>query len=316
MLIRPYRPDVAEVWDAFVRTGPQATFLHTRRFLSYHQDRFADASLGAYDAAGNLRAVFPAAWSREQAGLIVSHPGATYGGLICAPEVGAVETLEILSAAFDHWRRAAGRHVIYKAVPWIYSRKPAQEDLWALSTLGAERVRVDLSLAIDLRAPSSISARRARAHRKARAARVEVKAGPSWLPALWPVLTEALMQRHAVDPVHSLAQIELLAARFPDEIEVLVGVMDGRIEGGIVLFHAGPVAHVQYTAASNTARRACLLDAVILQAIESSSRRGSRWFDFGIATESAGKTLNDGLYSYKRGFGAGGVLYEHFQVQL
>ena len=43
--VRPYQPDDADAWDGFCEGALQSTLLHTRRFLSYHGDRFADRSL-------------------------------------------------------------------------------------------------------------------------------------------------------------------------------------------------------------------------------------------------------------------------------
>ena len=45
MEISPYRNEDAVAWDEMVAHCPMATFLHTRRFLAYHLDRFRDVSL-------------------------------------------------------------------------------------------------------------------------------------------------------------------------------------------------------------------------------------------------------------------------------
>ncbi len=58
-----------------------ATFLHTRRFLAYHQDRFKDVSLLLANDKG-IVGLFPAALDPAEARTVVSHPGITYGGLL------------------------------------------------------------------------------------------------------------------------------------------------------------------------------------------------------------------------------------------
>ena len=61
MRVVPFTADHTDAWDRLVETAPMATFLHTRRFLSYHGDRFKDASVLLFDQNGAARAVLPAA---------------------------------------------------------------------------------------------------------------------------------------------------------------------------------------------------------------------------------------------------------------
>ena len=56
MEIRAFDDRDAEAWDALVAAAPGATFLHSRRFLSYHGNRFQDASL-VIERNGNLTLV-------------------------------------------------------------------------------------------------------------------------------------------------------------------------------------------------------------------------------------------------------------------
>ena len=60
--IRPYDESLSGKWDEFVmQHAMNGTFLHTRRFLSYHPEgRFTDASLMIYNGQ-ELCAVIPAA---------------------------------------------------------------------------------------------------------------------------------------------------------------------------------------------------------------------------------------------------------------
>ena len=80
--VRPYVPADDGAWDALVTRSSNGTLLHTRRFLGYHGDRFADRSLVAEDKRGAIRAVFPAAVDPARSDTITSHPGATYGGIV------------------------------------------------------------------------------------------------------------------------------------------------------------------------------------------------------------------------------------------
>jgi len=79
LIIRSFAARQAEDWDDLVRRSCNGTFLHTRRFLSYHRDRFADRSLVLYGRRGRVAGVFPAAVSPADRETIVSHPSITGG---------------------------------------------------------------------------------------------------------------------------------------------------------------------------------------------------------------------------------------------
>lgn len=131
----------------------------------------------------------------------------------------------------------------------------------------------------------------------------------------WPLLTDRLNARHGVAPVHSLAEIRLLAGRFPEQIRLHVAELDGRIRAGVVTYRWGPVDRGQYAATDALAREASLLDLVMRAAAREAAAAG-RWFDFGISTTEAGRVLNDGLIRYKESFGARPISAETWTVPL
>ena len=65
--IRPYTPADAEAWEDLIDRSCNGTFLHTRRFVSYHRERFRDRSLLLEDRRGRVVGVFPAAESPIEA---------------------------------------------------------------------------------------------------------------------------------------------------------------------------------------------------------------------------------------------------------
>ena len=70
-----------------------------------------------------------------------------------------------------------------------------------------------------------------------------------------------------------------------------------------MLFAAGPVLHMQYTATTEQGRTACVTDLVMERAIDLARRRGHRFFDFGVSTPHEGWCLDEGLYEFKISFG-------------
>lgn len=314
--VRPYESKDELRWDEIVANADAGTFLQSRRFLNYHGNRFRDLSVVLEGEDGRLIGVFPAALDPGDEGCVVSHPGITYGGIVHDSSLYGDRMVAALQAIAEHYRAAGYRFLRYKAVPYIYHRVPGQDDLYALFRIGATRYRCDLSATIDLDCRRTPKERRRRCLKKAERLGVVVGDGMQHAVELWKVLTENLARKYQRRPVHSLEEILLLKSLFPHNIEFVGGVLGENIEGGVVLFFGNSVMHAQYIASSEAGSDACVLDAVFQFCIETAARKGMRYFDFGISNENDGLYLNQGLYQFKRDFGAGGVVHEFYEIAL
>jgi hypothetical protein len=290
------------------------TFLHTRAFLGYHGDRFDDASVVLRDDGGRLLGVLPAAGAG--AGEVGSHPGATFGGIVHDGSLGGPAMIEALAAVADHYRSQGFERLRYAPVPHIYHRRPGGDDLYALFRLGAERVRCDLSCAVDLEDGPRLSSRRRRGLAKARRQGVEVAEGPELVEELWPVVEANLAERYDARPVHGVEEMRMLADLFPREIVVVIARLSGVPVAGAVLFENPRVSHAQYIASLAAGQEAGALDAVFDHCLTRAGDRGARYFDFGTSNREAGRVLNEGLHEFKAQFGGGGVAYEHYELDL
>lgn len=313
--VRSYRPEDAVLWDGFCKDSLQATFLHTRRFLSYHGERFEDRSL-ILEMDGKVAGLFPAALNPLDVTHVVSHPGITYGGIIHDERLRGERIISALNAIRLHYVLLGLQKLSYKVVPSIYHQTPAQDDLYGLFRLGALRSRCDLSSTIDLCHRLSRSERRRRSLKKAIKAGVVVTEDARHLPALWEVVIENLQRKHSVSPVHDLREICLLRDLFPENIRSICGLIDNKVVAGVLVFITATTYHAQYIASSDIGYDVSALDAVFDFCIASAQGSGKRWFDFGISTESMGMVLNEGLYQFKSEFGAGGVVQEFFDLDL
>jgi hypothetical protein len=312
--VRPFVPCDTDAWDSFCGQTLQGTFLHTRKFLSYHGDRFVDKSL-VLESDKGLVGLFPAAIEPAGRKCIISHPGITYGGLLHDGGLQGEHAIEALRQIQTHYQQLGFQEILYKVVPFIYHKASAQDDLYALSQLGAVKTRVDLSSSINLKQRLPVSSRRARSLRKALAAGVEILEGHTFIQAFWDVLTENLHRKHHAVPVHSLSEISLLATRFPQNIRCIVARWQDNIVAGVLLFNTPYVHHAQYIASSADGYRLSALDAIFNDCIRMASDMGCCWFDFGTSNEESGTVLNKGLYEFKSEFGGGGVVHEFYTLQ-
>lgn len=308
MEVRRYRPDMADAWNALNRQARNGHFLFDRGFMDYHADRFEDASLVVLED-GELVALLPANRAGHE---VWSHQGLTFGGLVSGP-VGAARTLAILDACAAHWAQEGLRSLTYKALPWIYQRAPAEEDLYWLFRRSAALVRRDVSAAIDYRARGPVSSRRARGARKAANAGLVFARSDDWA-GYWRLLETVLDGRHGASPVHSLDEIRLLAGRFPAEVAFHAATLGDRLLAGVVMFCSSQVAHAQYIAVGEEGRAVGALDGLFEHLIAAHAET-HRYFDFGISNTDQGRVLNEGLVRQKEEFGASAVVHDVYRIE-
>ena len=314
--VRSYEPGLAATWDDLIGRSCNGTMLHTRRFISYHGDRFRDRSLVLEDRRGKVVGVFPAAEDPSDPKMVVSHPGLTYGGLVHDGSVRGASMIGVLEEIARCYRGLGYCRLRYKAVPAIYHVAPADDDIYALFRLGGRRYRCDLAAAIDLSHRERVSQRRVRSRKRAEAEGVSAHEGWAEIAGFWRTLEGHLDSRYGVSPVHSLEEINLLHDRFPDEIILIAAKIGEVLLGGTVLFLAGPVLHMQYTSTTEEGRAKFVTDLVMERAINLGPQLNCRFFDFGTSTVDQGWSLNQGLYQFKVSFGAGGVVYDHYELDL
>lgn len=311
LIVRRYAPADAPAWDAFVAASKNGTFLFYRGYMDYHADRFPDHSLLVRAPEGRLRAVLPA---HAEGTRFVSHAGLTYGGFVSGPEMKVPLMLEVFEAVAAYLAAQRFREWVYKTIPSIYHRCPAEEDRYALFLAGAKLIRRDVLAVVDRRARLPYQERRARAVNRARKAGLTCGEDGD-LAGFWQALSANLRERFGVAPVHSLAEIELLRGRFPGNIRLFTCRGGGEVLGGVLVYESPTVAHVQYIASTEPGRKAGALD-LLFDELLTRHYADRPYFDFGISNESEGRKLNRGLIDQKEGFGARAVAHDHYTLDL
>lgn len=301
---------MAAEWDEFVDRAKNATFLFRRGFMDYHADRFTDHSL-VVRRNGRIAALLPAS---EHGTSIISHGGLTYGGLLTDAKATGAEVLAILSEIARILAGEGYETLIYKPVPHIYHTLPAEEDLYALFRLNASLSERNISTTILLDNRIKFRDIRKSGIRKATKAGIEIVESSDFND-FWCILSENLMQRHGVAPVHSLHEIELLATRFPDNIRLHLATLDGATVAGTAIFLSGNVAHAQYISASPEGKELGALDLLFSHLINNVYSH-QEYFDFGISNERHGTILNESLLYQKEGFGGRAICYDTYKIPL
>lgn len=310
--VEPYNPAMAKEWDAFVGASKNGTFLLTRPYMDYHADRFPDRSL-VIRRNGRLAALLPATVGGP--GVLSSHAGLTYGGFVMAPDSRTQYPLEWLDAIRLRLADEGFHTLVYKAVPTIYHRLPAQEDIYAMFRAGARMEACNIASVVPL--PEG-ALRRLMRRAAIRMERHGITVHPAADPAeFWQIIVDDRRTRHNATPVHTLEEIRLLARRFPRNILLLTSRRQGRVIAGAVVYlmPESGVLHLQYAAANAEGFDIYAVDA-IYHTLVTDLCPGYRWFDFGTSNERGGRYLNTGMTAHKEEFGGRPVVCPQFTLAI
>lgn len=312
MTIRRYKATDAAEWDCFVSKTRNGTFLFMRAYMDYHADRFHDHSLMVF-RKNKLCALLPA---NEKGETLYTHGGLTYGGLLTIASLGATDVCEIFELINSYLTDQGFKKVIYKAIPWIYHRQPAEEDRYALfKVCRAQLIACDISSTIIIgEGKQAFTESRRSGIRKAQKNGLSVSESNDY-DAFWHILCDNLSAKYSATPVHSADEIKLLHTRFPDNIRLFItSNSDGTPLGGAVIYECGTTIHTQYISASAEGKQLGAIDILfdhLLNNIYSDSSK-YKYFDLGTSTREGGRILNEALIFQKEGFGGRGVCYDTY----
>jgi hypothetical protein len=308
LTVEPYTPAQRDEWDDLVSSARARHFFFQRDYMDYHADRFIDSSF-IVRLGGRAIAAFPASVHGTE---VVSHGGLTFGGCLSTPQLTTTRAVAALDAVAALLKSGGARRLVYKPVPHIYHVAPAEEDLYALHLAGAVLTRREVSAAIVPGSSPGYTAERRRALVRARRAGVVV-GEEEQLEDYMMLLRDVLRDRHRVDPVHTSAEMRVLADRFPTNIRTFTARLDGELLGGVLVYDTARVAHAQYIAAGPRGRELGATDIVFDHLLAEVYRH--KCFDFGISNERNG-ALNAGLMRNKEGFGARAVVHDQYSLDL
>ena len=318
MKVVPYNSTLKRVWDDFVEQSKNATFLLKRDYMDYHSSRFCDCSVIVYDN-DKVVALIPANWD-EQSRTVWSHQGLTYGGLLLTEHNTVGQTLQIIQSILKFWQQTLAAHtLIYKAIPYIYNVYPGDEDMYALSRVGAKLKWRMVSTVVDTAHPIKMRTLRLRGIKKALSANCHIeRVGEEdsiSLRQFWTLLEHVLQRYHNATPVHSYTEILELIRKFPKEIRLYVVKQQDSVVAGTVIFETRRVAHVQYIASGEYGRKIGALDLLFKHLI-TEQYVGLPYFDLGTSVLENGRVLNEGLVFQKEGFGGRAVCYDVYEVPI
>ncbi|MBD44440.1 MAG: GNAT family N-acetyltransferase [Flavobacteriaceae bacterium] len=296
-------------WDNFIATAKNATFLFQREFMDYHNDRFEDFSLMVYKDE-KLYAVFPANKNGKN---VYSHQGLTYGSFVLQDSAKLKSTFiafkELLKFLFEEGIKKLDIRII----PTFYNSLPSDELEYVLYKAGASLVKRDVILLIDYQNKLRFQKNRREGINKAKRKNLTIKVDGDYEVFWNKILIPNLKEKHNSSPVHSLDEIKLLAARFPNHIKQVNVYQDDKIVAGTTVFLTKKVVHPQYVSANINKNELGSLD-VLYNFIIDHFIAGRNYFSFNTSSEENGKLLNEGLLFWKESCGARPHVFNNYEI--
>ena len=310
--IVPYTSALKHEWYEFVRQSRNGTFLLERDYMEYHSSRFNDYSLLFYTEK-RLIALLP---GHIQEDSFCSHNGLTYGGLILSNQATTSLPLELFELLLTHLKENCEvEKLLYRPIPSIYHRYPAEEDLYALWRCNAQLTGRKVSSVVEQKKSLPFNTLRKRKLRNAFNAELRVNQDSDFA-SYWTILNDNLSDRHHATPVHSLEEMLHLHRLFPENIRLFtVRDLNKQIVAGCIIYETERVAHTQYIASTTEGRENGAVDLLFDYLIHT-HYISKEFFDLGTSVEEGGRVLNEGLIFQKEGFGGRAVMYDTYEILL
>lgn len=307
--VYPYVEGMRNDWNSLVDESRNGTFLHKREFIEYHGDRYEDISL-VFKKRNRIVGLLPAC--RETVNSVRSHLGLTYGGLITDKSQQYRHIEEMLYQARKYYRGLGFSVLYYSAVPRFYCRYPADEDLYALTAMGARLIRRDLNAVAQGGISEQIDRKKRNKLKKALKNRLRIEVSPE-IGKVYQLIEDSLM-KFDKKPVHSAEELRRLITLFPDNIKCYAVMSGESYIASAVVFAWRDILHMQYIASSIIGRECCAVEYLLYEIDR--FHQGELSISFGISTTEQGTELNRTLHHMKEQYGGRAIVHDHYLLDL
>ena len=267
--------------------------------MDYHSDRFDDFSVMIYKD-DQLYALLPANVVEDK---VISHQGLTYGSFVLQDKSKFFNAFEAFKAMLSFYEFEGIKQLEIKVIPTFYNSMPADELDYFLYKANAQLLKKEVLMVIDYADKLRFQKNRREGVNKALRSGLELKVDTNFSEFWNLVLIPNLDKKHGVKPVHSLEEIEILAARFPENIKQVNIYKDGKVVAGSTVFLTKTTVHPQYVSGNADKNVYGSLD-LAYDFIINKMCDDKRYFDFNISSEDNGNKINEGLIFWKESCGA------------
>ena len=307
--VRKYKSEDKVIWNEFVSTAKNATFLFNRDFMDYHKDRFEDFSLMCFEKE-KLVGVLPANILGDT---VYSHQGLTYGGLVLHQSINLLKVFDVYKNILIFLNNKFISFLNIKIIPIFYNTIPSDELEYFLFKSSAKLIKKDVLMVIDFRNKLKFKKNRREGVNKANRSDLEIRIDNDFDTFWNNILIPNLSIKHDVLPLHSLLEIKRLANLFPKNIQQVNVYRNGKIIAGSTVFLTQTTIHPQYVSGNKEKNIFGSID-YLYDFLINQYCNDKYYFDFNTSSENDGAILNSGLLFWKEGCGARTVIANNYEV--
>ncbi|WP_341659372.1 hypothetical protein [Vibrio sp.] len=298
------------LWDSLVTKSDEGTIFHSRKFLSYHQERFVKSEKQLVWLKGEqLFGVMPTVVCELNGkNTLLSPYGASFGGPIFRKTLKLKEGDEAIRALINYLDSNEIANCSLTLSPAIYNEKNSEVIGYCLEKYGFKLVSRDIFSVIGLKGKSYEDVwqgyeGRARTSIRKSKEQFEIKTD-AIIDEFYNILVEDKNRLNST-PTHSLEQLKQLKSLFPKQVWVDIAThKESGTKAGICYFMPSTNTVLTFYMAQET--RALKLNGVSVLVdfgIHNAVKNGCTYFDFGGS--SIGYDIeNIGVANFKESFGA------------
>ena len=307
--IKRYEANNYEQWNAFVSQAKNATFLFHRDFMEYHQDRFEDFSLMAFENE-KLIAILPA---NKVQNTVYSHQGLTYGGLVLLPKAKMNQVIEVFKTLLKFLNDASISTLFLKQIPSIYC-DTFSDEIDYLSYVCQAKLEIKHAISVvNLNHPLQISKSRRECVNRGKKLQLIIKEETDF-SAFWnELLIPNLKDKYQSKPVHTLEEITFLRNKFPENIRHFNVYQNEKLVCGTTLFITKTVVKPQYISGNENNNLLGSIDFLYDYLIKEIAY-GKAFFDFGPSHENHGLQIVENINFWKESFGTQIVIQNFHEI--
>ena len=308
--VRLYTSEDYAIWNNFVSTAKNATFLFHRDFMEYHSDRFQDFSLLVFEE-DQLISILPA---NKVGDTVFSHQGLTYGGIVLPSNSKLSNVIFIFKSILLFLNENAISELNLKKIPSIYCDTFSDEIDYLASICKGNPIMKHAISVIDLNSNFKISKSRRECINRGKKLNLVIKEEIDFKPFWNDILIPNLKEKYNSKPVHSLAEITALKAKFPHNIKHFNVYNEGKLVCGTTLFITNKVVKPQYISGNEDNNLLGSIDYLYDYLINEVSK-GKSYFDFGPSHENNGLNIIKNINFWKESFGAQTLVQNFYEVE-
>lgn len=314
-----------EKWDNFImKNSINGTFLHSRKFLNYHKNKFKDHSL-IIKKNTSIVAVIPACEVvTEGKRIFYSHQGSTFGGLVINSAYNNIIHIDSSVNILEQYlKEQSFDKVVLKNTAEIFCNGNTNLLDYFYFKYGYRNYN-ELSLYIDFKKYDPIIEKNFSASKR-RDLRYSLKYNMQYkilktdseINDFYKLLVLSLTN-HNTKPVHSLEELLDFKNNSLSDIVKFYGVYykDNLVAGSMVFNFNNDVFHTQYLASNPVYSNYYPMNFLNYNLIREAYLNNFRFFSFGINTEDQGNVLNTSLAQFKEGFGTIGSINRTYYKEL